>query len=355
MVVALALFAPAAPLAWAQPEAGLQMDARLLTPQTTEIAFEGSGGFKLTGELMMPAGMSGRPFAAVLLLPGSGPTDRDGNQGPAMTTDLLKQTAERFAEAGIASFRFDKRAVARYQQQWPISDLEQLNELFAFNHFVGDAAAALRVLREREEIDAERIGIVGHSEGGLIALSIASRLRQTDDAPETLILLATAGRTLDVLLREQITRQVGGEDSPMAEQIMPALDQAIQAVKAQEPMPDDLPPGLAQLFNPTVMSIMYSYFTIDPAELAGEIDGDVLVLQGAADVQVSASRDAPRLLQALAGREQGAVEVVIVPGVSHNLKPLKGAADPGFGGPVSQKVLATMTEWVGQRLVDNEQ
>jgi alpha-beta hydrolase superfamily lysophospholipase len=324
-------------------------------PRLIEIAFEGSDGFKLTGELMLPVSEQGARVPAMLLLPGSGPTDRNGNQPPALNTDLLKQIAERLAESGVATFRFDKRAVARYQSQWPISDPEAMNEFFAFGHFVADATAALRILRERDEIDPERIGIIGHSEGGLIALSIGSRLRGTEAAPRTLVLLATAGRTLDVVFREQITRQLGGADAPGADQFLAKLDEAVDALKAREPLPDGLPAPLPGLFNPTTHNIWHAYFTIDPKDVAESVEGDVLVLQGGGDVQVSASRDASRLLKALAARDSGAVSVVIVPGVSHNLKPLKGPGDPGFAGPVAQEALGAIVEWSRARLIDSEQ
>ncbi len=323
--------------------------AEAFTAEAFEVSFEGSGGFELAGELLLPPREAGATLPAMLLLPGSGPTDRDGNQLPLLETDLLKQIAERLAEAGVATLRFDKRAVARYADRWP-AETDEIDALFAFEHFVGDARAALRVLREREEIDAERVGIIGHSEGGLIALALGKELAGTPHAPKTLVLLATAGRTLDVVLREQIARQLGGADSPLAKRYLPALDAAIAAVKAGEPVPDDLPPGLAPLFAPTALSIVRSYFTIDPADLARAAGGDVLVLQGAEDVQVSAERDAPRLVEALEARASGEERLVIVPDTSHNLKRVESAKEPGFAGPVVAEALDAIATWARERL-----
>lgn len=142
-------------------------------PTRTEVAFEGVGGLELKGTLVVPEGKpEGEPGArwpAVLLLPGSGPTDRDGNQPPALTTDLLKQfaerlAAERLAAEGVATLRFDKRAAPTDRDAWPRTP-EALNAFFGWEAFVGDARAAYRYLRAREEVGSF-VAIAGHSGGG---------------------------------------------------------------------------------------------------------------------------------------------------------------------------------------------
>src|SRR5688500_9758350 len=79
-------------------------------PMPLEVSFTGAGGLKLNGTVLLPSGGRDQKFPAVLLLPGSGPTDRNGNQPPVLVTDLLKQIADRLAAEGIASLRFDKRS-----------------------------------------------------------------------------------------------------------------------------------------------------------------------------------------------------------------------------------------------------
>src|SRR5438128_1948923 len=113
---------------------------------TKEISFAGVGGLKLQGTFEAPAGATG--MKALLLLPGSGPTDRNGNQPPGLITDLLKQIADDLAAHGIASFRFDKRAAHVHAADWP-KDASKLNDFFAWDKFVGDAGAALDVLRKQ--------------------------------------------------------------------------------------------------------------------------------------------------------------------------------------------------------------
>src|SRR5947207_2508888 len=109
-----------------------------------EVSFPGAGGLALKGTLVLPAGVGRAP--AVLLLPGSGPTDRDGNQGPGFTNNLLRRIAEELLQAGIGSLRFDKRATRGYAAAWP-RDVEGLSRFFSWQNFVEDAAAGLRFLQ----------------------------------------------------------------------------------------------------------------------------------------------------------------------------------------------------------------
>src|SRR5262245_46384223 len=92
--------------------------------KSREVTFD-SDGLKLEGTFELPIGVTGRA-PAVLLLPGSGPTDRNGNSRLGITTDLLKQIAEELAKNGIASLRFDKRAIAHYSSNWP-KDIKEMS------------------------------------------------------------------------------------------------------------------------------------------------------------------------------------------------------------------------------------
>jgi hypothetical protein len=115
--------------------------APLARADETEITFRGQGGIVLSGTLTTPDGVIGK-VPAMLLLPGSGPTDRDGNQLMAnLRTDLLKGVAEGLAAAGIASLRFDKRAHMRYQKVWP-KKISDMADFFDYDKFVADAGAS---------------------------------------------------------------------------------------------------------------------------------------------------------------------------------------------------------------------
>ena len=91
---------------------GVLLAARPAPAAEREVQFEGAGGVRLSGTLLLPEAAT-RHVPAVVLVAGSGPTDRNGNQPPLLWTGLLKQTAEMLADAGIASLRYDKRGLDR--------------------------------------------------------------------------------------------------------------------------------------------------------------------------------------------------------------------------------------------------
>ena len=139
----------------------------------------------------MPAHAQNAP--AFVLLPGSGPTDRDDNVPQmGLKIDLLKQVAERMAADGLATFRYDKRAAQVNRNAWP-SDVNEFGTFFSWDNHVADATAAYDFLRHQPGIDPDKVGMLGHSEGALIALKVAS-----DPANKVagLIMLAGQGRPL---------------------------------------------------------------------------------------------------------------------------------------------------------------
>lgn len=314
-----------------------------------EVTFTGEGGLTMRGTLLVPEGAAGKKYPAVLLLPGSGPPDRDGNVRPVLITDLLKQIAERLAAQGVASLRYDKRSVATYAKDWP-KDVAKVNAFFDWDKFVGDAAAGYRFLRQRPEVNSARVGIVGHSEGGLIALQLGKNLTQSKEAPKTLVLLATGGRTLDVVIREQLA-YVLPQQLPDKEQVntyLDAADRAIAQVKKNLTLPTDMPAGLASLFNPTITRLLYAYFTIDPAPLATAFPGPVLVAQGNKDTQISAERDAPRLIKALQQRKGDKSELLIIPDAGHLLQ--DPTAKPANLPKVAPTLLDKLAAWLPSTL-----
>ncbi|CAK9249661.1 unnamed protein product [Sphagnum jensenii] len=166
-------------------------------PTEVLVSFVGAN-FNLNGTLTYPGQSSAfRRSPAVLLIPGSGPTNRDGNQ-PGLTTDLLKQISTDLARKGIASLRFDKRSVNSYSNLWP-KDPNALTEFFSWENFLEDASQAYLILKNSKGIDPDQCSILGHSEGGLIASQIAARLN-----PPSLVLMATPGRPLGEVLRTQV-------------------------------------------------------------------------------------------------------------------------------------------------------
>ena len=314
-------------------------------PSVEEVTFTGATGLKLSGELMLPEGDG--PFPCALLLPGSGPTDRDGNQ-PGFKTDLHKQIAEHLAGEGVATFRFDKRPVARYLKQWPsLTDAEALSEFFSFENHVADVAAAYKAMTAHKSVDGTRCAIVGHSEGGLFASWEAHLLK-----PKTVVLIGTAGQTLEGVIRYQIGRNLSqpGVTPELRKQITDSNEAAMKSLIANGTIPKDTHAGLVALYNPSALSLVRSYLTIDPVVSLAEYDGPVLVMNGEKDVQVRAKVDLPLLMSALERRKAGVQEKFIVPGASHNLKAVESETDPGIAGPAVPAALEKLAEWLKAQL-----
>ena len=273
---------------------------------------------------MVPAGSLEHQRPAVLLISGSGPTDRDGNQ-PGLKTDTLKQIATGLAAAGIVTFRFDKRAVATYSNQWP-KNPEQIGTFFSWTNHIGDALAAWRTMRESTLVDKSQCAILGHSEGGLIALSMASR-----SMPRALVLVGTPARSFDVLIHEQLLRQLllAGEDG---KKLLDANDRISAQIRATGRVPRDVPNELKALYNPSVGVYLKELASVHPLELARKFSGPVLVVNGEMDKQVDPKLDAEALFNEVKSREHS--KLFLVPLASHNLKPVENSSAPGFDGEV---------------------
>lgn len=329
---------------------GLAAMAMFLPPAETQVSFKGVGDMELFGTLTMPATGTAKIFPAALLIPGSGPTDRDGNQ-PGLTVNILKQIAASLAENGIASLRYDKRACAKYHAKWP-QDVHAMAEFFDYAHFIGDATAAFRCLQGQPHIYGKRVALIGHSEGALYALQVCSDLARDPMRPAALVSLDGDGRNFGTIIKEQIEYRLTAAHNPAAvkKMYMDALERAIQQVTKDGTAPDDLPPGLDALFNASSLKLLQSYFTIDPTTLARNYPGPVLLVNGADDRQISPERDLPALLTACQSRSTGTVEKLIVPHASHNLKSTVGGNYDNFQGPVEPVVLTKIDQFLAKSL-----
>jgi len=218
---------------------------------------------------------------AVVLIPGSGPTDRDGNSAPmGLVSDTYRMLAEDLSANGIASLRIDKRGF--YGSAAAISDPNDVT-IAAYaedaRHWVEWAASL-----------APCVWIAGHSEGGLVALVAARR------APASLcglILMATAGRPIGQLLIEQLRA------NPANAPLMPEIRSIVADLEAgQRRDPAAITPLLQPLFSAGLQRYMADLFSYDPVAVASDWQGPVLVLQGDADIQVR-PRDADLLGNAM--------------------------------------------------------
>lgn len=231
----------------------------------------------------------------VLMLAGSGPTDRDGNQ-PGFRTDMQRALAEDLAARGIASLRVDKRGVGASAAAAPDEAAMTLDML------AGDAARWTRAARTLAAGAA--VVTMGHSEGGLLALLAARRV-----VPDGLILAATAGEPAGRMLARQI------DQAPMDDAMRSRARRILAELIAGRRV-DGVPLDLAPLFRASVQPYLISWLGIDPAAIIESLRGPVLILQGDRDLQVTVA-DARRLAGA---RPQG-TRVQILGGLNHVFKP----------------------------------
>jgi uncharacterized protein len=304
-------------------------------PRSVDVSFEGSG-VTLRATLTLPENASG-PLPAVVLLQGSGPTDRDGNQPPAIRTDLLRQLAEAFAEAGVATLRYDKRGQYASKTAGPVAA-----DFVVWDHYVADARAAADFLRTRPEIDPARLGLLGHSEGGLVALAAADEIK-----PAAIVLLATPGRPAEEVIADQLRRALSSADATSRDALLAEHARVAAAVRDTGRVPADVPPALRAIYPAMAGGFLKGLLSLDPPALAASYDGPVLVMNGERDAQVSPEADAKSLAAALAARPKGRHDLAVVPAASHNFKIARG---PGFDGPLVEAARAKLVEWVSETL-----
>ncbi|MEO0773726.1 MAG: alpha/beta fold hydrolase [Pseudomonadota bacterium] len=206
---------------------------------------------------------------AVVIIPGSGPTNRDGNAPQmGMASDTLKLLAEGLAEEGVASLRIDKRGF--FGSAAAIADPNDVT----IEAYAEDARAWV----EKAASLAPCTWIAGHSEGGLVALVAAQ------EPPENLcglILLATPGRPIGQLMVEQFAA------NPANEPLMPDIRAIVSDLEqGQTRDPISVPQMLRPLFSDGLQRFMINLFSHDPRALAQQWKGPTLIVQGAADFQV---------------------------------------------------------------------
>jgi hypothetical protein len=244
----------------------------------------------LRGTLLQPR--SAEPLPVVLLIAGSGPTDRDGNN-PAGHNDSLKRLAMALARQGIASLRYDKRGVAASRAATP-NERDLSGEQYG-----ADAAAWGRQLKADPAFD--RLVMLGHSEGALIA-SLAADAANAD----AVVSLAGSSRPIDQVLREQLQYRLPPQLLAQSTQL---LDTLLNGQTVSE-VPDEL----QVLFRPSVQPYLISLFRQDPSAAFASLRMPALIVQGTHDIQVGVA-DA----QALQAAKPDA-QLALIDGMNHVLR-----------------------------------
>ncbi len=300
------------------------------------VRFAGGDAATLAGTLLLPIKSELQKVPGVVLVAGSGPTDRDGNNPLAPgRIDVLKQIAQVLAEAGIATLRYDKRGIGESTPR-PRGTLGEQERFFSWDNFVGDVAAAHGELVKHDEIKSYATALLGHSEGGLLALAAAPTI--TRNRPHGLVLAATPGRKLGEIVPNQIARG--------APNLLASAERTMNAIQATGHVPPDTPRELEALFPAYGGPFLQRLLAFDPAQALLDLDLACLVLQGAADRQIVPMADVQPLIDALRKRSAPG-EAVIVAGVSHNLKLVSWPTDPGFGGPLAPAIAAKLDGLAG--------
>jgi pimeloyl-ACP methyl ester carboxylesterase len=248
-----------------------------------------SGSFMQSTEHAV--GHKSMPKVVALIIAGSGPTDRNGNN-PQMTNNSLKMLAQGLAEQGIASLRYDKRGVAKSAK----AGLSEID--LRLDTYIEDAQLWVEYIhRQHPNVP---IVIVGHSEGALIGAAAAQHPRVAK-----YVSIAGAGQPIDVILREQLKSQ----PNIVLSSATPILDSLLKGEKVE-----NVPPFLMALFRPSVQPYMISWFAYDPAKQIAKIDKPVLIVQGTTDIQVSTNN--AQILASAAPMAQ----ISIIEGMNHILK-----------------------------------
>jgi pimeloyl-ACP methyl ester carboxylesterase len=219
------------------------------------------------GTLMLPDHRSAT-VPVVLIVAGSGPTDRNGN-GPTLSLNTYGKIASALAAKGIASVRYDKRGIAASH-----AAMASENDI-RFDTYIDDAAAWIARLRADKRFS--RAVLAGHSEGSLVGMVAAQR------APvDAYVSLEGAGFPAADVLRTQLQPQLAPYPKLAAQ-----AESALTAISAGKTIPAaDVPPELMSLLRPSVQPYLISWFKYDPRVEIAKLNRGVTIVQGTHDVQV---------------------------------------------------------------------
>ena len=271
---------------------------------------------------------SQQPSPLVLILAGSGPTDKDGNTIGVGQNNSLKMLAEGLADAGITSVRYDKRGIG---DNAPLLTKE---EDITIDQYVNDAVRVLNTLQAEGTYSS--IHIIGHSEGSLIGMLAAQQTKV-----DSFVSLAGAGREADELLLEQLEGQLSTALKEEAIAILGSLKQG-------ELVPN-VSTDLQALFRPSVQPYMISWLQYNPAEIIASLDSKVMIIQGTTDLQIHAA-DAEALKQ---GKQDATL--LYLDGMNHVLKeaPAERAANiatyTDASLPLHEQLVPAIANFIGEK------
>ena len=250
-----------------------------------------TGNGELFGSLLLPK--SDTPVPVVLIISGSGPTDRDGNNPEGGRNDSLKRLAWVLARHNIASVRYDKRGVAASLAATP----DERN--LSVETYVADTVAWSRKLAADPRLGP--LILLGHSEGALIASLAAPQANAA-----AVISLSGSARPIDQVLRQQLSNR-------LPPPLMLRSNELLDSLKAGR-LDDNVPTQLQVIFRPSVQPYLISLFRQDPARAFAALKMPALIIQGSNDIQVSID-DARQLKVA-----KPDAELALIQGMNHVMR-----------------------------------
>ena len=245
---------------------------------------------EVQGTLLSPKGENQPPLA--ILIAGSGPTDRDGNQA-LFKNNSLKYLAEGLAQKGIATFRYDKRVIAQ------INKATVQEEKMTFEDEVNDALLVVNHFKDKYK----KIILIGHYEGSLIGLLVAQKV-----VVSKFVSISGAGNSSATLIEEQI-----GKNAP---QLKEESLKIISQLRKGE-LVENISPYLAPVFRKSVQPYLISWFKYEPAKEITKLQIPILIVQGTNDLQIE-DKEAQLLKEA-----QPKAQLLLIEGMNHVLKKVK--------------------------------
>ncbi len=326
----------------------------------------GAADVTLAGELTMPT--SGKPKAAIVLVSGSGPQDRNAYLGSQINHSPFLVLSDYLTRLGYAVLRYDERGVGESTGDFRAATTDD---------FALDATAAVAYLRTLKEMDQVPIGVAGHSEGGMIAPVVASR----DEALGFVVLLAAPAVSVDSLMLEQ-RRQVGrsmGQPDVLIRRDEPALRAAYAWIKDNpslnqedyveglygvfEEQLKNLPEALqksivdprafnAQYVRPLSAPWMRRFIAFEPQDFLSRLNIPVLAINGLLDTQVDAMINLNAISEIMAINGNKDVTITPLLGLNHLFQPAETGAPTEYGTinvTFDPTALEAIGEWLEAR------
>ncbi len=258
----------------------------------------------LAGTLVCPRQCAHGPV--VLILVGSGPSDRDGNSAAGLNTHMYRLLAEALATRGFVSFRYDKRGVSESRA------LVTSEATVTIADFADDAVRVVHWLESR--FVSRPIVIAGHSEGAMLAVMAAAKVKVAG-----LILISGAGRTFADVVEDQLLR------TPRPPDVTAEIKRIFVAYRRGTEIGPIKPPlDQTNLFRPSVQAFLKSVMNIDPQALLASRNEPILIVGGGQDIQVLKVD-----FERLAAARQSGITRLWIDDMTHVMKPaLPGDASP---------------------------